>query len=331
MSDADRCHWDGLGNPRVLPARHDESCNDLGCAGCQVCPMDHCRVCGIKHSSGACGECLAEVRANIAEIGRLYAALPAEVETRGINGEAMNLLGPVSDPEAWGHVAASVASGRLPTDWQVELGRNHPLTCLVTWEDVYRDALEHETDRPVSVMAAATYLDDNLTAAGAFAWVPFEDFAGDLRACVAHLEAVLHDGEQVDKTRVTCVNLDCRRHPQLVRKYGHGNIADKWACPSCHKVYEAGEYRDAMARQLVHKGAEKYLPLRDAVSTLVAQGRPERTIRKWLAPPDPERDDLEGVVGGFCEIDSHRVWVWWPDLWRLHMTTKTRIRVGAAA
>jgi hypothetical protein len=28
---------------------------------------------------------------------------------------------------------------------------------------------------------------------------------------------------------------------------------------------------------------------------------------------------------------THEVWVWWPDLWRLHLTTATRNRSQGAA
>jgi hypothetical protein len=305
--------------------------------------MDHCRVCGVEHATGSCPGCLTEVRDGFGDLRRMYDGLFEEAVTRGVEGEAMNLLGPAADPEARGHWEASVLAGRIvPVDcdarefddvkaWLETASHElHPLIVIGGWAIVYRDAFEH--DEPIgriNVLTEVGYLDRNLSHMADLADVPFEDFARDLRRCVAHMERVLHDGEQVDRTRVTCVNEECRKRPRLERIHGIAVHQDRWRCPSCGKVYDDGDYRDAHARQLKHKGAEKFLPLREAVSTLVAQGRSERTIRKWMAPPTPANpEQMEAVVGGFCEIRSHRVWVWWPDLWVLHLTTKTRNRAA---
>lgn len=32
--------------------------------------------------------------------------------------------------------------------------------------------------------------------------------------------------------------------------------------------------------------------------------------------------DAEAVVEGYCDISTHTTWLWWPDLWRLHLTTR---------
>lgn len=340
-----RCRWVASDQPRVMPSRHVEECADDACRGCQPCPMDHCRVCGIEHASGACPGCVGDVRENLSEIRRMCLNLVIEVRHRGVESEAMVLLGPTVDVEAREHWEASVLAGRLvPPEcdardlddvrhWlETADDERHPLLVLGTWAMRYRDAFDHEEPmNRTNVFSEAHYLERNLTEAADELWTPFEEFARDVRSCVAHMERVLHDGEQVDRTRVTCNNGDCRKRPRLERKYGWADAPDRWACPACEKVYTEREFREAHAKQLRHEGAMKYLPLREAVSTLIAQGRPERTIRKWLAPPDANGGDMEAVVGGFCEIRSHRVWVWWPDLWRLHLTTKTRNRNGAAA
>lgn len=41
--------------------------------------------------------------------------------------------------------------------------------------------------------------------------------------------------------------------------------------------------------------------------------------------------DRDAVVDGYCTLDTHRVYVWWPDLWRLHLATPTRNRKTGAA
>lgn len=325
-----QCKWVASDQPRVIIGRHELTCKDETCAGCQPCHEPHCRVCGIQHSDGACPECLTQVRDDLAAIVELCGSLPDEVEHRGVESEALNLLGPVANPEARGHLEASVAAGRVPPEY-LEAGAETPLWTVGTWAMVYRAEFEH--DEPlgaVQVDSEVGYLRRNLTYAATWPHVPFDDFARDLRRCRGHLEDVLRDGVRAERSRVTCDNPDCVKKPRLELIWTRDEKSDHWRCPACHRTYMPEDFRKAHARQLVHKGAEKFLPLRDAVSTLVAQGRPERTIRKWLAPPDPERgDDLDSVVGGFCEIATHKVWIWWPDLWRRHTTTPTRKRNAA--
>lgn len=60
---------------------------------------------------------MAEVRENLGEIRRMCLALPTEAIMRGVDSESFNLLGPVSDPEARGHLEASVRAGRVPPEY----------------------------------------------------------------------------------------------------------------------------------------------------------------------------------------------------------------------
>lgn len=344
MSDDLRCRWMGTEHPRAIIGRHRDDCPDDQCRGCEPCHRAHCRVCGIEHAAGTCAGCVGAVREDLARIAELCDNLPAEVQHRGVNGEAFNLLGPVANAEAWGHRSASILSGRIvPMDcdardiedvraWLEKADHErHPLWVVTTWAMAYRDAFEHdEPSGRVALSDELGYLGRNLTYAATFDDVPFEDFARDLRHCVAHLEDVLTAGVRPERSRVSCVNEYCAKKPRLEVRYGRTAADDRYVCPYCGREYDADAFRDAHASQLKHKGAEKFLPLRDAISTLVAQGRPERTIRSWLAPPK-EGADLDGatIVGAFCERVTHKVWVWWPDLWRLHNETPTRKRNAA--
>jgi hypothetical protein len=217
--------------------------------------MDHCRRCGVTHATGACPGCLEETRAHLDEITRMTATLPAEVEVRGIDGEAFNLLGPAADPEARQHWEASVLAGRIvPPECDAhELAdvrrwletaddERHPLLVLGTWAMVYRDALGHpEPSRRVTVASEAGYLDRHLSEIGGFEWVPFDDFARDLARCVAHMERVLHDGEQVEKG-APCP--EC--HRPLMLRFGGRIVDDRWVCTNTHcdvDTYTRGQYR----------------------------------------------------------------------------------------
>jgi hypothetical protein len=138
---------------------------------------------------------------------------------------------------------------------------------------------------------------------------------------------------------------------------------DRHKCPSCKTRFDADDLLRARAKQLNSEGAERHVVLADAIGTLRTQGRAERTIRKWLEPPiwdqcercrrtwkhqeygscprslGRERGacggllttmiDGELVVEGYCEVSTHRTLVWWPDLWRRHLTTETRLRPSA--
>src|SRR5690348_9485322 len=205
------CKYVSRTEPRILPGRHLEDCVRDECAGCQPCTEPHCRVCAKEHADGTCAACVGEAREDLTAIRDLCRNLDDEVVIKGVDSEAMNLLLPAADPEAWGHVTTSVMVGRLPADYlqcdrcdsawpcsnpKHATGELHPLFVLVTWEEVWRDALDHETEAQATVEAAADYLGQQLTYMAGYEHAPFEDFARDLRRCRNHLEAVLHDGEQ---------------------------------------------------------------------------------------------------------------------------------------
>lgn len=253
MSES-KCRWVASDQARVLSGRHDDGCEDESCRGCLPCPMDHCRVCGVEHAN-TCPGCLAEVRENFGEILELCEALPEDAVTRGVNADALALIGPTADPEAWGHVSASMASGRLPNDWRLiakdkpaddEL---HPLWVFGSWAMVYRDAFEH--DEPIgraTIETEAGYLTRNLTYMGDFEHVPFEDFAKQIRDCVGHLKAVRHDQDHGERANVAC--FDCGG--DLERKLGAAGFDDLWTCRGrgCGRRYTIAEYNFALRAAL---------------------------------------------------------------------------------
>lgn len=242
------CIWVARDEPRVVKNRHLADCDGTCLVGCQPCQEPHCRVCNRAHATGTCAECLAETRENLRGIGELCNALPAEVRNRGVEGEAMMLLGPAADPEARGHLEASVLAGRVPADYLDRAdGELHPLFVLGTWDMVIRDAFEHdEPNERLTVASAIAYLDMQLTYASGYEHVPFEDFARDLRRCVAHLESVLHDQGQGDRANVGC--FECGG--DLERLLGKHGFDDFWTCRRCHRKYTYAEYNFALRASL---------------------------------------------------------------------------------
>ena len=276
------CYYVGSDRPRMIRGEHLEiGCE---CPGCLPCAHSHCRICTVAHAAGTCPECMAEVRDSLHEIGRMCDALPEEVENRGVDGEAMMLLGPAADPEARGHLQASINVGRVPEDYLEEAdGELHPLFVLGTWDMLVRDVLEHdETEGKLTIAEAIDYLDRQLSYLGGFEDLPFEDLARDLRKCANHMERVLHDGEQVDRGApcMTCRVL-------LRREWGKLATADGWRCPKCREFRDDSDYRLNVAE--LHRGNAEWLTDREMeLRTGVRTG----TIREWAR----DRDDRPALV-----------------------------------
>lgn len=242
------CAYVTRDQPRVVKNRHMADCDGTCVIGCLPCSDAHCRVCGRVHAEGACAECLSATREALHAIGTMCDALPAEVKHRGVEGEAMMLLGPSADPEARGHLEASIAAGRVPVDYLDRAdGELHPLFVLGTWDMCWRDALEHdEPAERLTVRSAIGYLDMQMTYMAGFEHVPFEDFARDVRQCQAHLESVLHDKSQGDLANVDCFECGSR----IERKLTKTGFEDHWTCQRCRQTYTYAEYNFALRASL---------------------------------------------------------------------------------
>lgn len=296
----DRCRFTSSTTPRVVVGAHDGGCvNPELCSGCLPCPAAHCRCCGVEHSVGACAGCVGEARENLAEIRRMCRELRTEAVHRGVNGEAMVLLGPATDPEAWGHHEASALAGRIPADFlDFADDDRHPLLVLGTWAMTYRDAFEHdEPDDRATVELEAAYIDRNLAYAATFEWVPFEDMSRDLRGCRSHLEAVLHDGEQIDRGApcMTCSKL-------LTRVWGKDNRGDGWECRRCRTRSTEAQYEYAVTAYYVENS--------DWLSDVHMQARTgvkAGTVRVW-AQRDlvAKRVDSGRVVYSVADVEARR-------------------------
>lgn len=266
------CRYVARTMPRlVCHERHERG---EWCESCSPCPDAHCRVCGITHVDHTCGSCLDEARTNIAEIRRMVAdLLDDEAETRGPTSEATMLLGPVANPEARGHLEASVACGRVHPDYLGEMvGEEHPLWVLGTWEMVYRDAFDHETAEELTIGTAGDYLDRNLTYASAWPHVPFEDFARDLRRCASHLESVLHDRDHLGAPCLKCGT-------GMVRAVdAKGATTDDWWCEHCKTLTPANQYRFAVTA--AYRDKADRLTAKDLAERL---GVPASTVRRWAS------------------------------------------------
>jgi len=321
VTDLPKCRHVATDQPRILPGRHTTTCPDkqprphgaphtTTCQGCEPCPHRHCLSCGHRHADVTCPHCTGLARTELWRIVALVHLIEAEVRrgTPGIESEVVFLDGPAAHPEKWYHVADSVRAGRIRGDVEANRHEDHPLWVLGWWEIAWRDHLNHDTTDRITVFTAAQYLDDHLTDMANRLEPPFAQFAEDLARCRGHLEDVLHDSSKEEESKVPCI--DCKR--PLVHRFADKAVDDHWFCRWCKRRYDYGEFVRAKADLLAEEGADRWVKILDGIRAIP---RPEQTIRTWIRAGD---------VAALCDPKTHQVWIWWPDLRRLHTERATR-------
>jgi hypothetical protein len=220
------------------------------------------------HAKAACTGCLDAARGDLRAIGDLCASLPAEAVEKGVQSEAMMLLGPTSDPEAWRNRATSAMVGRIDASYLEDCRDElHPLWILGTWEQIWRDHLDHYSIAPVTVASAHAYLDMQIGYMSEQIEPAFDEFARELRQCRGHLEDVLRDGIREERG-APCVQ--CER--PMVRTEDH------WECRRCHRRVTEAEYRFAVVT--AYRAHATRLTAADAAVRL---GLKATQIRVWGA------------------------------------------------
>jgi len=275
------CRWIAHDQPRLLRT-HQRDCETSGCEGCQPCEDRHCGVCGIRHvESLTCPGCVGVVRSDLDLIADLSARMLGEAVHRGVNSEAAMLAGPAADVEAWRNRWMSARAGRIPADWLEDCRDElHPLYVLGTWDMLVTQHYDHDRTQRVTIEGAASYLGANLTALAQEAEFAFEELAREVRACRAHLEDVLRDGER-DEKGAPCPM--CGR-AALVKDHGETIEDDRWRCPrrDCSASYTEHDYRVKVeAVYVLH--ADRLTASQIAETYRV----PEGTVRRWASGHAP--------------------------------------------
>ena len=274
-----------------------------------------------------------KVARDLTEILELHARLRSQAESKarakidgtGLpGGHAMIALGTVANMEAWENMQqATERYGLVYTSVEDEDPDDawSPFQQLEFWSEQWRAIhgmeFEPEEHRPRPTVATeANFIRWALN----WAWdnePHWDDFAADVNRARVKLEGILYAGRRQERTRIICS--ECDDAPRLLVLRGHND--DTWKCPACKHRFDADGVQRAHAKMLRSTGAERWLHQADAIGTLKAQGRPERTVRAWLA---------DGEGSAYCDPVTHEVWVWWPDLWRKHLLTPTRNRAETA-
>ena len=232
------CRFVSTTEPRVISGRHQDPCACDGEIGCLRCTALHCCICQRSHvDRNTCPACLDAARSDLQAIGDLCLGLPEEAAQKGVQSEAMVLLGPVADPQAWQHRFLAASFFHRFDESYVDDCRDelHPLWILGTWEQVWRDHLDHYSEARITVASSVAYLDMQIGYMSEQIDPPFDEFARDLRAGRGHLEDVLREGIREERG-APCVQ--CER--PMVRTEDH------WECRKCHRRVTEAEYRFAV-------------------------------------------------------------------------------------
>lgn len=292
---------------RVLAHRHEEGCEDPeGCPGCLACPELHCQTCRRRHAEVTCPPCLAETRENLDEVVVLVEELPGQAVNgrqawhhhHGVpGGDALVMLTPASPRRAGGQlrrVYAEPGDPRPPLDvlaYWVNRWADHQGQALQVHQEMRK--LHNQLDGQLHLIAASSL---------------FAHLARDLARVRVSLENVLHAGDRPELSRVPCLVCGVR----LVKVWTDQETRDHWRCPACREVYDQGRYERAKHDQLASRGANRFVPVSDAIAVT---GRPEQTVRAWMR---------SGQVQ--VRREAGRLLVWWPDVREKHRATPTRKR-----
>lgn len=282
-----------------------------------------------------------KVARDLTEIAKLHEQLLAQaIQKAGATidgtslpgGDAMVALAHVADPETnqrrvglaeEHHIATCLRTDhtRCWTGSEDEDADHEPvLQTLLFWSEQWRNEKGYPLEGRRPTIATEANLIRSLLD---WAWdnlIEWDDFARDIRQTRVRLEDLLYAGARQERTRITCNR--CEAGPRLLHLYGPetDGSGDRWKCPACKVRLDDRGVQEAHAAMLRSEGAEKWIPQTDAIGTLKAVGRAERTIRKWLA---------DGEGESYCDPVTHDVYCWWPSLWRKHLMTKTRERTSA--
>lgn len=318
------CRFVSSTEPRVVAGRHAVPCTCDGETGCMPCLEQHCLRCTRMHCDAVCVDCLDRTRGDLHRIMDLCLSLPVEAKQKGVDSAAFMLDGPMADPPEWRRQALAAMLGRVcqcpsrgmvcptvrgricPDAAYLEDCRDEPhaMTVLGDWDEQWRGMLSHETDQPMSLGRAFSYLDMQLAYMADQTWSEFEQLSREVRSCRLYLERVLGDDDQPETTDVPC--LDCNRN--LVKEFGRLVADDRWVCPrkSCGRVYTDAEFHLAKLDHFNRADENTYVRVKDA---LAAIKRPEPTLRAWIA---------RNHVQTRSEPRTGAILVSWPDVWRMH-------------
>lgn len=193
------------------------------------------------------------IGSNLSRVLSLYGDLKKEARFRYADkeypgGEAMNMIGPVANLEAFNYRQLSEMMGR--TDGgsgadDLETDPAPPLLVIAGWVDVIKaERGEVSTDRAV-IEREVAYLRsalDWITGVNADEepyFLAADELDRDLEDLVKRLEAVLKDGTRLT-FGIPC--LHCVEVNMIRVEDARTGLQDRYECPKCHRDYKKANY-----------------------------------------------------------------------------------------
>lgn len=188
-----------------------------------------------------------QVARDLRAIAELYEQLPEHAQAVGDpDGEAVLMLGPVANPEAFNYrMDAAPDTSHAADQFEADL-----LFMLATWEDMIRDERDQPTDLRATVPRAVDYLLSSLDWClsndehGNLRFLGIDKMADNIAKAKARLENLLHAGDRSDRG-APC--LQCGT--ALVKEWAGTQEKpeppenDRWRCPKreCPVEYVDGD------------------------------------------------------------------------------------------
>lgn len=282
-----------------------------------------------------------DIARDLAEIQRMFHNLRIECVNRAGDpnipgGQAMVLLGPGADIEAYGYFQLSAMMGRL------NLGRGQhaeraldaithaevepPLSFLASWVDIIREArgqgptelrasIDHEIKYIREALDWITAIDDD----GAPWWIEVEAFAEQLHKVRGQLENALGDGVRADRINAVCNK--CTKRPRLCVRWDKKGVGTHWYCPSCRFAFDEDGVARCWRTSLVERGeAPEWVTIKSAAAAL---GRSVKSVRAWTFDVDGAGNPKKPKVEKRKEADRPTE-VNWPQARAADETTRRR-------
>jgi hypothetical protein len=244
-------------------------------------------------------------------------------------GTALHMLGPAASIAEWETQYEAVEAAERwdddgsdrwakqpkldPATYQGD-DNEQPLNVLESWSRIWREEFDQPTSLKATISREVDYLRkviDRVCEENEYrepAHPAVFEMAAELRVLRRRMEDVLHFGIRPDLSKAKCTR--CEPAPRLHREW----TADPpgWRCPECKEPFTDREAARALGLMLYAAGSEKFVWIHDARDVA---GIDRRTWHSW-------QDRLKMRMA--CDIKTHRVEVWWPDVRELVSAHKLR-------
>lgn len=217
-------------------------------------------------------------------------------------GEAMAMMAPVANLEAWANKLDTAERLWLAGDGPEPFSDDSddwapPLQLLLFWSELWRMDLDAESDLRPTIKSEVAFLSTCLQ--WAYQHEPrFDLYAADVAQVRRMLENTLRDGDR-QQAGAPCIH--CRRNLLRDVDTRTGGLLDSWHCPGCDRRYSEDQYHNAVKaayESLQVENIDDQGTWATVQRAAVEVKRSPRTIKTWIS---------EGIVRRACLLLGRRV------------------------